>query len=157
MSGRTESWCRRSISCNRPDAAYPALSRFLYSRVVGPSEVKMNIRIFSASLYCAVVLCSAIPASAGVRPEITKHLRMAQGMAQRAFFIAQRQISEAEAVPNQTDEEKNAVAQVKARLSKAYYRDNYLTDAQQGAIDPSDSQVTVPAQTYSPPEPPPQP
>ena len=81
----------------------------------------MNTRILSGSLFCAALLCPALLSSctANVRPEVATHLEAALVDARHDFSAgAMQQIAAAEAVPNQTDEEKNNVAQVKARVSQ---------------------------------------
>jgi hypothetical protein len=76
----------------------------------------VNTRIFSASLFCVALACLTIPASAqwpAVRPEIAQHLIIA-GFSPPVY--AKKEISAAEAVPNQTAEEKRRVAGAKAML-----------------------------------------
>ena len=77
----------------------------------------MSTRIFSAVMICAAFF--ALPAAATVRPEIAQALqdahRRVQGMSTPPnTFAAMKKIKTAEAVPNQTAEEKQAVARVKA-------------------------------------------
>ncbi len=78
----------------------------------------MNTRIFLASLFCVAML-GTLPATATVRPEIAQALQDAHRFAQSKSappntFAAMKKIKTAEAVPNQTAEEKQAVARVKA-------------------------------------------
>jgi hypothetical protein len=84
----------------------------------------MNTRIFSASIFCAALLCPAllsgcaIPIPAGTRPEITQPLQEAQTSAEHHDYTdVGRQIAVAEAVPNQSPEERELVARVKWNLT----------------------------------------
>jgi hypothetical protein len=79
----------------------------------------MNTRIFSASLFCTGLLCPAllagctVPIPVGTRPEIAQPLQEAQAFAERHDYADARiQILVAEAVPNQSDAEKEIVARV---------------------------------------------
>ncbi|HWY61575.1 MAG TPA: hypothetical protein VNW15_06715 [Rhizomicrobium sp.] len=77
----------------------------------------MNIRIFSTVMICAAFF--ALPAAATLRPEVAQALQDAHRMVQGTpsppnTFAAMKKIKTAEAVPNQTAEEKQAVARMKA-------------------------------------------
>jgi hypothetical protein len=75
----------------------------------------MNIRILSTSWFCVALLSSA--ACAAVRPEISQPLQDARTLAQHEQFLAaEKTLEAAKAVLNQTNEEKSAVAKVKARI-----------------------------------------
>ena len=84
----------------------------------------MNTRIFSTSLFCVALLGSVLPAAAAVRPEIAQALQDAHRFAQSKSarpntFAAIKKIKTAEAVPNQTAEEKQAVTRMKAFVTGA--------------------------------------
>src|SRR4051812_34279038 len=69
----------------------------------------MKIRIFSASLFCVVLLSGCSTAS--IRPEVARPLQMAKSMsAEGKFSDAVTELQIAEAVPNQNFWEKLAVA-----------------------------------------------
>ena len=59
-----------------------------------------------------------LPSAAGaIRPEIAQHLARVQSLYDHGFFLgALKQIEVAEAVPNQSDEEKATLAQAKTKL-----------------------------------------
>jgi len=81
----------------------------------------MNTRIFSASLFCVAVLCSAVPASAAMRTAIAGRLQQARFWEFKgSLALAMERLRAAEAVPNQTDEEKDAVAHLKAEVMYTY-------------------------------------
>ncbi|HVZ27121.1 MAG TPA: hypothetical protein VG798_00560 [Rhizomicrobium sp.] len=80
----------------------------------------MSTRIILAGLLGVALLASAIPASARIRVAISAPLMNARGAESHGdIAAAMRAVKAAEAVPNQTDEEKEAVAHVKALVMHA--------------------------------------
>jgi hypothetical protein len=101
----------------------------------------MNIRIFSTSLFCAALLGGcAVSIPAGTRPEIAQRLQAAQAFAERHDHIdVVAQLRAAEAVPNQSEAEKQTVARVAWSLTatntdKSVFRD--IAPNRVGFVDP---------------------
>ena len=77
----------------------------------------MNHRIFAIGLFSALLASSAAHATA--RLVVSLPLRQALALAQHQyFFAAAKRIEAAEAVPYQSDEEKDIVAQIKSRIRR---------------------------------------
>jgi hypothetical protein len=78
-------------------------------------------RIFLSGVFCAGLLCacaSTVTIPPDVRPNIAQPLQQAQILYRGGFSVsAMSRIKDAEAVPNQSDAEKEVVAEVKTRIT----------------------------------------
>ena len=96
----------------------------------------MSTRVFRPILFCAALLCPAFlsACTANVRPEVAKLLEAALVDARHDSSAgAMQQIAAAEAVPNQSPQEKQAVAEVKDHIITGNVA-TYIFDPRDGAL-----------------------
>jgi hypothetical protein len=108
----------------------------------------MNIRILSTSLFCVALLglpaCTAINFS-GMRPEIAQPLVRAEALWRRGQqTVAMESLKVAEAVPDQTEDEKGAIARVRATVLSVPHGAPMIATEQ-------DYKSSVPASAWLPP------